>query len=245
MSLQGYHRVSFEHMASPSQRMSRCLRFHQSPRNRVTRRRYTAIVDFKDGECLLLHRRYKEFVGLPVKDRRAGAQVIQVPLWAEPYAIYGTKSYWAAMQASLSIFPGAAEAQQVQQPVVIPAAEAQQLQQPLIIPARRIPQSLEEVDNGQILGFGADLADDHPGYLDQAYKDRRRDIGNLACTHKVGQPIPRLEYTAEELHVWATVLRELKDLYSQHACAEFLRCFPLFNFNEHEVRILATQPKHA
>ena len=149
------------------------------------------------------------------------------------------------MQASLSIFPGAAEAQQVQQPVVIPAAEAQQLQQPLIIPARRIPQSLEEVDNGQILGFGADLADDHPGYLDQAYKDRRRDIGNLACTHKVGQPIPRLEYTAEELHVWATVLRELKDLYSQHACAEFLRCFPLFNFNEHEVRILATQLKHA
>ena len=100
----------------------------------------------------------------------------------------------------------------------------------------RIPHSLEEVDNGQILGFGADLAEDHPGYKDQGYKDRRKAIGDLARKHRVGQPIPRLEYTAEELHVWATVLRELKDLYPQHACAEFLRCLPLFNFNEQEVK---------
>lgn len=104
------------------------------------------------------------------------------------------------------------------------------------VPDRGIPQSLDEVDNGQILGFGADLAEDHPGFRDQAYKDRRRDIGNLARTHRVGEPIPRLEYTGEELHVWATVLRELQQLYPQHACGEFLRCFPLFNFSEHEVR---------
>ena len=115
-------------------------------------------------------------------------------------------------------------------------AEVERERQPGRLPERRIPQSLEEVDNGQILGFGADLAEDHPGYGDQAYKDRRRDIGNLARAHKVGEPVPRLEYTAEELHVWATVLRELEDLYPQHACADFLRCLPLFNFNQHEVR---------
>ena len=120
-------------------------------------------------------------------------------------------------------------------------AEFQLEVQPESVPKRRVPQSLEEVDNGQIMGFGADLADDHPGYRDQAYKDRRRDIGNLARAHRVGDPIPRLEYTAEELHVWATVLRELKDLYPQHACAEFLRCLPLFKFNEHEVRAALQQ----
>ncbi|CAL5221634.1 g3858 [Coccomyxa viridis] len=114
-------------------------------------------------------------------------------------------------------------------------AEFQLEVQPERVPERRVPQSLEEVDNGQIMGFGADLAEDHPGFRDQAYKDRRRDIGNVARAHRVGEPIPRLEYTAEELHVWATVLRELKDLYPQHACAEFLRCLPLFNFHEHEV----------
>lgn len=117
-------------------------------------------------------------------------------------------------------------------------AEASQPQHLRSVSEIRVPQSLEEVDNGQILGFGADLAEDHPGYRDQAYKDRRKAIGDLARRHRVGQPIPRLEYTAEELHVWGTVLRELKDLYPQHACAEFLRCLPLFNFNEHEVSAL-------
>ncbi len=61
-----------------------------------------------------------------------------------------------------------------------PAQEEQQQQQP-----RRIPQSLEEVDNGKIMGFGADLAKDHPGFHDQAYKTRRMDIANLARAHRV------------------------------------------------------------
>ncbi|CAL8468777.1 g8318 [Coccomyxa elongata] len=97
---------------------------------------------------------------------------------------------------------------------------------------RHIPQSLEEVDNGQILGFGADLAEDHPGYLDQAYKDRRMAIANIARRHRVGDPIPRLEYTPDELQVWGTVLHELRNLYDDGACAEFLRCLPLFDFSE-------------
>jgi hypothetical protein len=65
-------------------------------------------------------------------------------------------------------------------PKVEPAQEEQQQQQP-----RRIPQSLEEVDNGKIMGFGADLAKDHPGFHDQAYKTRRMDIANLARAHRV------------------------------------------------------------
>ncbi|KAK9915267.1 hypothetical protein WJX75_006868 [Coccomyxa subellipsoidea] len=97
---------------------------------------------------------------------------------------------------------------------------------------RRVPQSLEEVDNGQILGFGADLAEDHPGFKDQAYKDRRMAIADIARAHRVGDPIPRLEYTSEEVHVWNTVLRELRGLYPDGACAEFQRCFPLFDFKE-------------
>lgn len=51
-----------------------------------------------------------------------------------------------------------------------------------------------------------------------------------------GEPIPRLEYTAEELRVWSTVLTELEKLYPAHACAEFLRCYPLFKFRADEVR---------
>lgn len=38
---------------------------------------------------------------------------------------------------------------------------------------------------GQILGFGADLSPDHPGFDDAEYKQRRVDICNLARTHRV------------------------------------------------------------
>ena len=48
-------------------------------------------------------------------------------------------------------------------------------------------------------------------------------------------PIPRLQYLPEENQCWATVLRELRQLYPTHACREFLRNFPVFNFREDEI----------
>jgi phenylalanine-4-hydroxylase len=95
-----------------------------------------------------------------------------------------------------------------------------------------IPRRLEDVDNGKILGFGADLSEDHPGYHDDAYKQRRVDIANSARAHEVGQPIPYLEYTPEEVQCWGTVLRKLKKLHAKHACKEYLRSYPEFDFRE-------------
>lgn len=99
----------------------------------------------------------------------------------------------------------------------------------------KIPRSLAEVDNGQILGFGADLSKDHPGFEDPDYKQRRVDICNLARSHVIGHPIPRVEYSRQEVEVWGAVLRELQELYPAHACREFLRCFPMFDFREDEI----------
>lgn len=80
---------------------------------------------------------------------------------------------------------------------------------------RPVPRSLSEIDNGKILGFGADLAKDHPvsdprrcfnecislyvnhhptytfhffvlqGYGDEQYKQRRVSIAELARGHQV------------------------------------------------------------
>ena len=33
-----------------------------------------------------------------------------------------------------------------------------------------------------------------------------------------GEPVPEVEYGPEEVAVWTTVLRELRDMYPKHAC---------------------------
>eukprot|EP00884_Botryococcus_braunii_P008605 jgi/Botrbrau1/17746/Bobra.0127s0010.2 len=112
-------------------------------------------------------------------------------------------------------------------------ASAPPLEQPSVL--HKIPTSIVEVDNGKILGFGAELAEDHPGFHDEAYKQRRMNIGNMARAHEVGQPIPFLEYTPEEVYVWDQVLDRLCALYPTHACQEFLDTFSLFGFTKGQV----------
>ncbi|KAL4854950.1 Tryptophan 5-hydroxylase 1 [Chlorella vulgaris] len=101
--------------------------------------------------------------------------------------------------------------------------------------AVKVPRSIDEVDNGKVLGFSSELSEDHPGFQDSAYKQRRMHICDLARAHRIGEPIPRIEYTADEVVVWGTVLQQLRDLLPQHACKEFLRCWQLFDFRADEV----------
>jgi phenylalanine-4-hydroxylase len=91
------------------------------------------------------------------------------------------------------------------------------------------------VDNGKILGFGADLSAEHPGFADEPYKQRRVTIANIARQHEIGEPIPRIDYTPEETYVWGTALSKLKALFPTHACSEFNEAFPRFNFREDTV----------
>lgn len=95
-----------------------------------------------------------------------------------------------------------------------------------------IPSSIHEVDNGKILGFGAELGEEHPGFHDEAYKQRRMTIVNIARAHQIGEPIPNVDYTADEVEAWGTALRELQALYPSNACKEFLRNWELFDFQE-------------
>ena len=55
------------------------------------------------------------------------------------------------------------------------------------------------------------------------------------CMSCSGDDIPPVQYLPEEVKTWGAVLRELKQLYPQHACQEFLQNFPKFNFREEEV----------
>ncbi|KAK3246987.1 hypothetical protein CYMTET_43503 [Cymbomonas tetramitiformis] len=101
--------------------------------------------------------------------------------------------------------------------------------------AIKIPRSIEEVDNGSLLGFGDDLAEDHPGYLDEEYKARRVMIGNLGRSHKVGQEIPRLQYTDTEIATWKEILDSLEEFFPRFACKEYLDAYALCDFSKEEV----------
>lgn len=66
------------------------------------------------------------------------------------------------------------------------------------------------------------LGEDHPGFRDEAYRERRNEIAAVAVSWQPGQPVPHIDYTDEENRVWAMVARELAPKHEQYAHSEFL-----------------------
>jgi phenylalanine-4-hydroxylase len=65
------------------------------------------------------------------------------------------------------------------------------------------------------------LANDHPGACDPAYRERRNHIAAQAVAWTPGEPLPRIEYTEAEHEVWRIVSRELAPKHAKYACRDF------------------------
>jgi len=87
------------------------------------------------------------------------------------------------------------------------------------------PRHVSELDlcTHLLTKFDPDLDQEHPGFSDKAYRERHKVLANAAFEYRYGQPIPRAEYTIEEIQTWGIVYRELKQLYKSHACREHMR----------------------
>ncbi|KAF6777186.1 hypothetical protein AHF37_03535 [Paragonimus kellicotti] len=91
------------------------------------------------------------------------------------------------------------------------------------------PKTIKELDHfaNRVLTYGAELHSDHPGFTDVEYRSRRRMFADIAYNYRYGQPIPRVDYTREEIETWGVVYDHLTELFPTHACLEFNRVFPL------------------
>jgi phenylalanine-4-hydroxylase len=91
------------------------------------------------------------------------------------------------------------------------------------------PRKMSDLDGfaSRILGAGAELESDHPGFIDPAYRQRRQMIAKIALSHKHGNPIPRIDYTKDEIATWAVVYKRLTSLFPKYACREHNYVFPL------------------
>ena len=66
-----------------------------------------------------------------------------------------------------------------------------------------------------------ELADDHPGSADEAYRARRAAIADVGARHRRGDPIPDVVYTSAEDDVWRRISSELGAKHERLACAAY------------------------
>ncbi|XP_026719700.1 tyrosine 3-monooxygenase-like [Athene cunicularia] len=89
------------------------------------------------------------------------------------------------------------------------------------------PRKIEDLDKCHhlITKYDPSLDHGHPGYGDLEYKKRRAFFADLAFNYRAGDPLPRIEYTAQETATWREVYRKLSSLYPTHACMQYLDAF--------------------
>jgi len=74
-------------------------------------------------------------------------------------------------------------------------------------------------DDGRVV---VHLGEDHPGFNDPVYRERRNEIAAAALAWSPGEPAPTIAYSDVENEIWRRVSEELHTKHSKYACAEFL-----------------------
>lgn len=95
------------------------------------------------------------------------------------------------------------------------------------------PRRIRDLDTfaDNILSCGAELSADHPGFKDSVYRARREQFAKIAKDYRHGEPIPRVEYTQQEIDTWRAIYDRVVPLYKKFACKEYNHIFPLMEEN--------------
>ncbi|NWR43675.1 TY3H monooxygenase, partial [Regulus satrapa] len=94
-------------------------------------------------------------------------------------------------------------------------------------PVPWFPRKIQDLDRCHhlITKYDPTLDHGHPGYCDLEYNKRRAFFADLAFNYRVGDPLPHIEYTAQETATWREIYRKLRSLYPTHACTQYLDAF--------------------
>ncbi|MFL5847081.1 MAG: phenylalanine 4-monooxygenase [Solirubrobacteraceae bacterium] len=65
------------------------------------------------------------------------------------------------------------------------------------------------------------LGQDHPGFNDPDYRERRNAIAHASMDWQTGDAVPVIEYSEAEDEVWRTVCRELPPKHERYACRAY------------------------
>ncbi|KAL4233456.1 hypothetical protein ACF0H5_008137 [Mactra antiquata] len=91
------------------------------------------------------------------------------------------------------------------------------------------PRHISDLDNCThiVTKFEPELDCDHPGFTDKEYRQRRKEIADIAFGFRYGQQIPRVTYADSEIKAWGQVYRAVKQLIPKYACIEYVQSFRL------------------
>ncbi len=88
-----------------------------------------------------------------------------------------------------------------------------------------------------ILYAGA-LGEDHPGFSDHAYRNRRAEIGRIGAEHRRGDAIVHVPYADEEHEVWRKVTTRLNEMFPTYTPAEIVEANERFGLpTDHVVQL--------
>ncbi|XP_023943496.2 tyrosine 3-monooxygenase [Bicyclus anynana] len=89
------------------------------------------------------------------------------------------------------------------------------------------PRHASDLDscNHLMTKFEPELDMNHPGFADKQYRERRKEIAEIAFGYKYGDPIPSIVYLETENSTWQRVFNTVLELMPKHACREYKAAF--------------------
>lgn len=84
------------------------------------------------------------------------------------------------------------------------------------------PRHISQLDqcNHLLIKYEPELDPTHPGFHDLEYRERRKEVAQIAFNYKHGQAIPQVEYNAKEIETWRYIYIRLKEAYAKYACEQ-------------------------